>query len=376
MSQQSSSSPTDQPGDRARAAALDVLERGGLVIFLVGLVVFFAVFGTTASLFLTHANVQNVLSNQTVTALVALSMVVPLLCGYFDLSVAAITGLANVTMAALAGTHGLPVWLSVVAAIAAAALCGSINGLLVAGLKLNAFVVTLGTYTLIGGMLQYYTQGQTISNGIPESFKDLGSSTVLGIPSPLILLLLIALVLWYAVTQTPLGREDESIGSNERAARLVGISVDRNLFLTFLGSSVLAGVAGVVLTSQSGNADPTAGPAYLFPALAAVFLGATAFRPGHYNVWGTVVGVFVIAVAVDGLTLAGADAWVTPVFNGTALVLAVTISTLTGRHRENRARRSSIAAVAMRDVDPGSGAEPPLAVSSASGPGAASRHTH
>ncbi|WP_084270097.1 ABC transporter permease [Patulibacter minatonensis] len=328
-----------RPRRSARAAGVDVLERTGLVLFLIALILWFTIDSTSGDIFTSGANIRQVLSNQSVTGIIALAMVAPLVAGYFDLSVAAIAGMASVTMAALVGTHGYPVWLSIVLTLLVAGIAGGVNGVLVARFKLNAFIVTLGTYTLIGGLLQLYTEGQSIANGIPESFGNWGSLTWLGVPRPFWLLIVAGLVLWYVLTQIPFGRQLESIGSNERGARLVGIRVDRTIFLAFVSSGLLAGVAGVLLTSRAGSADPTAGSAYLFPALAAVFLGATTLRPGKYNVWGTIVGVFVVAVAVNGFTLLGADAWVTPVFNGASLLAAVMISTLFARQRESMARK-------------------------------------
>jgi ribose transport system permease protein len=316
----------------------ELLERGGLIILLIVLCLLFALASKSGTAFRSSANIQNILGNQGVTGIIALAMVVPLVSGYFDLSVAAVAGLANVTCAALIGTHHDAVIVGIIGALVVSAIAGSINGFLVAGLKLNGFVVTLGTYTLIGGLLQYYTKGQTITNGIPTSFGNWGTAKYFGLPRPFWLLMVVSLVTWYVLMHTPFGRKLESIGSNESAARLVGIRVDRAVFLSFLGSALLAGVAGILLTSTAGSADPTAGPAYLFPALAAVFLGATAIRPGRYNVWGTIIGVFLVAIAVDGFTLLGASSWVTPVFNGAALVGAVTISTLMGRRREANAR--------------------------------------
>ena len=321
----------------ARVLIPEVLERGGLIILLIVLCVVFSVASKSGTAFRSSANIQNILGNQGVTGIIALAMVVPLVSGYFDLSVAAVAGLSNVTMAAMVGTHHDAVIVGIIGALIISAIAGSVNGFLVAGLRLNGFVVTLGTYTFVGGLLQYYTKGQTITNGIPLSVGNWGSAKYLGIPRPFWLLMVVALVAWYVLMHTPFGRKLESIGSNESAARLVGIRVDRAVFLSFLGSAMLAGVAGILLTATSGSADPTAGPAYLFPALAAVFIGATAIRPGRYNVWGTIIGVFLVAIAVDGFTLLGASSWVTPVFNGAALVGAVTISTLMGRRREANA---------------------------------------
>src|ERR1700759_1729253 len=227
----------------ARVLIPEVLERGGLIILLIVLCVVFSVASKSGTAFRSSANIQNILGNQGVTGIIALAMVVPLVSGYFDLSVAAVAGLSNVTMAARVGTHHDAVILGIIGALIISAIAGSVNGFLVAGLRLNGFVVTLGTYTFVGGLLQYYTKGQTITNGIPLSVGNWGSAKYLGIPRPFWLLMVVALVAWYVLMHTPFGRKLESIGSNESAARLVGIRVDRAVFLRFLGSGMLAGGA-------------------------------------------------------------------------------------------------------------------------------------
>src|SRR5437870_229273 len=139
-----------------RANTLQFLERFGLPLLLVLLIAFFAIDPASSSVFRSSANVRNILGNQAVTAIVALAMVVPLVGGYFDLSVSAITGAANVAVAALLGTHGWPIWAAVAVGVGLGASIGLVNGLLVARLRLNGFVVTLGTYTLLLGIIQYY----------------------------------------------------------------------------------------------------------------------------------------------------------------------------------------------------------------------------
>lgn len=327
-----------------RVSATRVLEAGGLPILLVVLLLVFGLNPASVDTFFSAANLGNLLGNQSVTGIIAIAMVIPLVSGYFDLSVAAVAGLTNVTVAAALSGLGAPIPVAILLGMAVALGCGVVNALLVATLKLNGFVVTLGTYTLIGGVILFFTGGQTIYQGIPLEMGAWGIGRFLGIPIPFYLLILAALIAWYVLMQTPFGRRLESIGTNEKGARLVGIRVDRSIFVSFLLSSAFAGIAGVLLTSRSGGADPNAAPAYLFPALTAVFLGATAIRPGKYNVWGTVIGVFLIAVAINGLTLSGADTWITPVFNGLALVLAVAVSTLLGRRQKRVERRSARAA--------------------------------
>src|SRR5579862_8923479 len=146
-------------GPSVRELIPEILERGGLIILLIALCVLFAVDSTSGTAFRSSANVQNILGNQGVTGIIALAMVVPLVSGYFDLSVAAVAGLSNVAMAALVGTHHDSVIVGIIGALVISAIAGGVNGWLVAGLRLNGFVVTLGTYTLIGGLLQYYTKG-------------------------------------------------------------------------------------------------------------------------------------------------------------------------------------------------------------------------
>jgi ribose transport system permease protein len=340
---------------RSRVTAHNVntfLERSGLPIFLLVIIIFFSVISTGAS-FRTAANLQNIFANQSVTGLIALGSVLPMVAGYIDLSVAAIAGISSVTFAAVTGTHGDSVLVGIIAALVMGVLAGAVNAVLVAVVRLNAFICTLGTYTLFGGLLQLYTKGQTVGNtGLPVSLSHFFQGKWLGIARPFWLLMIVAVAAWYLLTQTPFGRKLTAIGSNETAARLAGFRVDRMVFITFLLSGLLGAFAGILLTAQNLGADSTTAPSYLFAALAAVFLGQTAIRPGQYNVWGTMFGVFLVAVAVDGFTLLGAQAWVTPVFDGGALLLSVAFSTLMARARDRRATAAALHAAEEAPASP------------------------
>lgn len=327
-------------GQSLRARIGGLAERSGIPVLLLLLVLFFSANGLTTGTFTSPANLQNILANQSVTGLIAIGMVIPLVAGYFDLSVAAIAGMSNVTVAALIATHGQPVVVGLIGGVVVGVLAGAVNGLLVGVLRLNPFISTFGTYIVIGGLLQVYTKGQIISNGVPLDLNTWASGKLLGVARPFWILLVIAILAWYLLTQTPFGRKLTAIGSNEGAARLAGIRVDRAIFGVFILSGLLAGMAGALLTIRSGSADSTTASSYLFPALAAVFLGQTAITPGRYNIWGTVLGVFLVAIAVNGFTLMGAESWITQVFNGGALVLSVAASSFMIRARERRARAS------------------------------------
>ncbi|WP_166459340.1 ABC transporter permease [Amycolatopsis pithecellobii] len=311
-------------------------EQFGLPVLFALMVLFFATYSMSRRAFTSSENINNILAGQSVTGIIALGMVIPLAAGYFDVSIAAIAGVTNVAAGSIIVEHGQSIWTGMLAALVLGGLIGAVNGVLVAYFKVNGLIVTLGSYTVLGGVVTWYTKGASIS-GVPGSLGNWGSEKWLGIPRPFWLLAVVGLIIWYGLMHTPFGRQFEAVGSNEAAARLVGIRVERLVFCSFVLAGLIAGIAGILLTSRSGGADPTAGPSYLFPALAAVFLGATTIRPGKYNVWGTILGIFFVAVGVTGFTLIGADAWVTPVFDGGVLIVAVFISTVVGRRRAGHA---------------------------------------
>ncbi|WP_322754209.1 ABC transporter permease [Frankia sp. Cas3] len=316
--------PPRPAAGRAFAAAA---ERYALVGLLVAVALFFCFLPASSATFPTAANLRILTANQTVTLLLALATLVPLVAGHFDFSVGATAATASVLCGGLMQNHHAPLALAVAVALAAGLGIGLVNGVAVALLRMNAFVSTLATATILGGFIQWYTHGRAISNNISPSLIDFGSTTWLGIPQPAYLVACIAVALWYVLGQTPYGRSLYAIGENPRAARLIGISTRGYPLLAFVGAGLIAGVGGVVLTARTAGATADNGTTMLFPALAAVFLGATAIRPGRFNVFGTVFGVALVAVSVSGLTLAGASDWVNPVFNGAALAVAVGLST-------------------------------------------------
>lgn len=304
-------------GARPRAGALDLLERYALLLALVGVLVTFAVLPATSDTFATVTNLKFVLNNQAVPVLVALAVMVPLICNEFDLSVGALAALSSVVAAAGMTRFGLGWGPAVLVAIGVAALVGLATGLLVARGGISSLVTTLGVSSVLIGLLSWYTEGESVLGTFPGAFTSLGSW-----PWPLVVLGLATLVLWYVLEQTPWGRRLYAVGSNREAARLVGIDVAHKVTLSFVLSGLLAGAAGVVAVARNGGANPTVGPALLLPALAAAYLGATAFRR-WFNPLGTVVGVLLVAFTVSGFTLAGIDPWVKDVINGALLLVAV-----------------------------------------------------
>jgi ribose/xylose/arabinose/galactoside ABC-type transport system permease subunit len=313
------------PGPLLRAA-----ERYALLVLLAAVALFFTLYPASSQTFPTGANLRILAANQAVTTLLALAALLPLVAGHFDFSLGAVAATSSVLTAGLMEHHDLPLALCIVLALAVGLVIGLINGVAVSS-GMNAFVTTLATATLLGGWIQWYTKGQAISNNISSGLTDFGSSDWIGVPKPVYLVGALLLLTWYLLMHTPYGRSLYALGDNVRAASLVGLPTARYSTLAFVVAGALAAVAGVILTARTGGATGDPGTTMLFPALAAVFLGATAIQPGRFNVWGTLIGVVLVAVSVSGLTLAGAQDWVNPVFNGAALAIAVAVSTFLAR---------------------------------------------
>jgi ribose transport system permease protein len=326
----------DERPARRRAlspAVLSVLERYGLVWMLLALVVFFAVWPDTSSTFLSTANLRNLVAGQAVIAIAALATLIPLVAGQFDVSIGSVAVAVSIAVAALATDAALPLGLAIAGGLVLAAVIGLLSGAIVAYVRADPIVITLGTATFATGIGALYTDNESIV-GIPNQLVAFGGGLWLGIPRPVWLMLVVICLVGYLMRYTVTGRQLLMIGSNPDAAKLVGVRTRRLILLSFVLGAVLYGVAGALLLARTGAANPGDGFGMTLGALTAVFLGATTIRPGRFNVPGTIVGVYFIAVSVNGLTLAGAAAWVDPVFTGAALVIAVSISTLLMRRRE------------------------------------------
>lgn len=328
-----------KPGSKAFRVS-HLAERYALVGLWIAVCLMFSVLPQTRHTFPTVTNVQQILSNQAAVTIVAVGAIFPLVAGAFDLSVGAIAGISAVGCASAMSRFHLPLAAAILVGLGLASLTGIGNGFLVARVRLNSLIVTLGVYTFLTGVITWYTGGNNITTGVSGALSSFGASNWIGIPSVLYVVVIVVFVAWYVLGHTPFGRYVHAVGSNPRAARLVGIKVQRETFLCFLASGFLAGVTGIIMVATNGGAVISEGPDLLFPILTAVFLSATTITPGTYNVMGTVVGVLLVASSVSGLTLAGAADWVGDVFDGAALVLAVAVSTLVARRQGSRSALS------------------------------------
>jgi ribose transport system permease protein len=308
-----------------------LLQRYGLAVLFAVAAAFFSILLPES--FPTLLNVRNIAGSQAVLAIISLAALPPLIAGQFDLSLGSVLGLCSIAVASALSHHGLPLWLACLLGVLLGAALGLFNGILIAKLGVNALITTLGIATAITGILSWWTGGLAILTGIPTTLTDVGSGLFLGLPIPLYVLAAIALFVWYLLEHTPFGRHLHAIGINPSAARLLGLDIERTVIGSFVLSGTLVGLAGVLLVARQGGGNPLMGAYYMMPALSAVFLGATAIHPGRFNVPGTLLAVFFLAMSVSGLALAGVDNWVDSIFNGLALVIAVALSTVLNRRR-------------------------------------------
>jgi ribose transport system permease protein len=274
----------------------------------------------------TALNAQMIASTNAVLAILALAAIPPLVTGQFDLSIGFQLALAQSLCAGLMIYSGWPAWAAIGVVLAIGLALGLINGLLVAYGGLNAFITTLATGIVIQGVVQWYTNGESVFGAIPRGFTALGRGDLAGVPLPFVYVLAIAAVLWLLFARTGWGRRCFAVGGNARAAHLMGMPVKRIVLQAFVLTGFLAAVAGVLSSSILGSANPNIGVNYLLPAFAAVFLGAAPAGPGRFNAWGTVVAVYALAAGIAGLQQLGAAFYVEQLFNGGALLLAVALS--------------------------------------------------
>ncbi|MFF5520037.1 ABC transporter permease [Streptomyces coeruleorubidus] len=286
--------------------------------------------------FPTLDTVDSILSNQSIPAVLALAAMVPIVTGAFDLSIGYGLGLAHVMVMQLVVNEGWPWPLACLTVLAGGLVVGVLNGVIVEFGRIDSFIATLGTGSMMYAVTGWITDGSRIvpgPQGLPPAFTDLYESTFLGLPVPAFYVLALAGVLWLVLERLPLGRYLYVVGSNPRAADLVGIPTRTYTVYAFAASGLIVGFAGVLLAAQQQIGNPSVGLDYLLPAFVGALLGSTAIKPGRPNALGTVVAVAVLAVGLTGIAQLGADFWTVPLFHGGTLLIAVGLAGYAARRR-------------------------------------------
>jgi ribose transport system permease protein len=318
------------PGGMFRRIAVVILERYAALLLLIIAVAYFS---ATQPQFLTARNLTSLLAVQAIVACIALATLLPLIVGEFDLSLGYALGTISMLGAYLGG-QGAGLGVVLVAMVATGILVGLVNGFLVIRFGISSFIATLGTGIVLSGVTQGLSGGRVLFEGIPSFITAVGQNKALGLSISVWAAGLIGLILLVILERTPFGRTLYAVGASERVTYLAGVPTKRLKLLSFVGAGLIVSFAAVFQLGQVGAASTTVGPDLLLPAYAAAFLGVTVFRPGYYNVLGTIVAILLLAVGFNGLSLAGVPFWVQPIFNGGVLLLAV----LTARAEARRVR--------------------------------------
>ncbi len=245
----------------------------------------------------------------------------------FDLSIGAMASLGGV-LAALLAVEGQPLAVCFGLPLVICFGIGLINGWIITRFGVLSFISTLAMNTILTGLIYRLTGGGAVFQNIPQAFGRLGNGTWGRLPYLTLIMLLLTIALWLAMTRLVSGRRLYAIGGNRQAARMAGIPIRRCTILAFGFCALLAAGCGVLLASRLGSAQPTAGEGYFLQAYAAVFLGRTVFKGGVPNVWGTFVGAAILGVISNGLTIMRSPSYAQDIITGVIIILAVIVQKL------------------------------------------------
>ena len=316
----------------------------GLVILTVLLILIFSVL--LSDTFPTLLNLRSIIANKTIIAILSLAAMIPMACGRIDLTIGYGIVLWHILAISLQTLYGFPWPVAVAVVLVLGAATGLLNGLLVEVAKIDSFIATLGTGTVIYALALWHTGGRQVVGVLPDGFLALNGTMLFGLPITGFYVLALALVLWIILEYLPIGRYVYAIGAHPKAAALNGIPGRRFVIGAFIASGVLSAVAGVLLASRLRIGQASVGLEYLLPALVGAFLGSTTIKPGRVNVWGTMIGVIILAVGIAGIQQFGGSFFVEPLFNGVTLLVAIGIAGYAQR------RRGAIGAIKPKGAPP------------------------
>ncbi len=308
------------------AARMDWIRQAGVAAGCIGLFVIFSILKST---FYQPGNLLDILLQSSINAIVAVGLTLVIMTKGIDLSVGSIVGVSSMVACSV-----LPqgIFVGVLAGVAVGLLCGLINGVLIAKLKLPDFIVTLGTMSIYRGAALIYTDGKPIY-GIDKSFRSTFAGELLGIPTPVILALIVAVLAYLLIRYTALGEQIIAVGGNEEAARLSGIDVDRVKIAVYAISGVLSSLAGFVLVARIGAAEPIGGNGFELQAIGAAVIGGASLFGGEGNSLGSLIGAITLGGMRNGLTLLNVPSFWQFVATGVVVILAVLADQVTRKRR-------------------------------------------
>ncbi|GLH64175.1 ribose ABC transporter permease [Parageobacillus sp. G301] len=291
---------------------------------LIGFFLLCIVLSILSDSFLTVNNWMNVLRQVSINALIAFGMTFVILTGGIDLSVGSVLALSSAITAGMMAS-GMNGFTAIIIGLLAGFLMGILNGIVITKGRVAPFIATLATMTMFRGLTLVYTDGRPITGFASDDilFQMMGRGYFLGIPVPVVFMIVVYVALYFVLKKTTFGRHTYAIGGNEEASRLSGIRVDRLKIWIYSLTGGLSALAGIILTSRLNSAQPTAGTAYELDAIAAVVLGGTSLSGGRGWIFGTLVGALIIGVLNNGLNLLNVSSFYQQVIKGLVILLAV-----------------------------------------------------
>ena len=277
--------------------------------------------------FFTVDNLLNILRQTSVNAIMAVGMTLVILTAGIDLSVGSVLALCGAFAASMLDSE-LSIFITVPAVLIAGALLGGVSGVIIAKGRVQAFIATLVTMTLLRGATLVFTDGRPISTGFSDAsdaFAWFGTGYLFGVPVPVWLMVVVFAAAWYLLNHTRIGRYIYALGGNEAATSLSGINVDRIKIIVYAACGFLSALAGIIVTSRLSSAQPTAGTGYELDAIAAVVLGGTSLAGGKGRISGTLIGAFIIGFLNNALNLLDVSSYYQMIVKATVILLAVLI---------------------------------------------------
>jgi ribose transport system permease protein len=330
------SRPADAPAGPAtaslfsRAALLRLLGTYGTIIVLVLMLAVFSALQPTT--FATLANFRNIFNDMAIGTIVAAGLTVPLVAGDFDLSIGYVASFCGILVVGLLSAGQLPIPLAVLVVIGIGTAIGIVNGIIVSKVGVNAFIATLGTGTVVVGFNYAYSGGIPLQLTQSREFTDIAIGRIFGVPHLVLIMAVILLLLWVALNRTVQGQHIKAIGVSAESARRAGVAVDRSRIVAFAVAGTCSAIGGVLMASNLGSGQVTAGDGFMLTSFSAAFLGSAALKEGQFHILGTLIGVLTVAVGNNGLAMIGAPIFTQYLFAGSLLVIAVALGGIGRRY--------------------------------------------
>jgi ribose transport system permease protein len=296
-------------------------------VLIVVLLTCIAVFTAIQPVFMSYANLRNILMQNSYAIVAVCGIAMIMISGGTDLSLSYEMALSSIFMAASMMWWGLPIPVAIVIGVIVAVLLSGLNGLLSVRLKIHSMMVTLATMTIYSGIAFIITDSKTIYD-LPEDFKFLGQGLIGGaVPVPVVVMVVVVAVSWFLLGRTYLGRFTYAVGSNAEASRLAGLDVGVLKVLIFAIGGIMIGIASVLLLGRAGSASATMAMGAEFNAITAAVLGGIALKGGEGKLWGAVVGVLILGVLANGMQLIGLGQYPQYIAKGVILLAAIGFDT-------------------------------------------------